>query len=419
MLEELEVSVLLKKDIPALQSNGEVLCNSYPESVISGRSVLPNLTSVMLLPAMSLSTPPSYSYPLSGVQPPEDRQSPHNSAEDDDDKVKRPMNAFMVWSRKMRKKIADENPKMHNSEISKRLGAQWKALSDEEKRPYIEEAKRLREAHMKKHPNYKYKPKRKKQQPLRRFPMDMAASPYGPYFPQRPTGLAQLATPGVHAGRPLWTGQAAQYAIQRSDSAYGSRYYSASSPPGPYSYGGGYSCLSPTSAAYAASRGSYTSGTAQWGAVNGYHCGNGYGMQDGYQHPMLSYGDTPTFGVNGSNPNLPLSFNQCPPHLDTGVSSPSKGVGSPVESVDSCTMLGKDDSVASADSSGENDINSFINVYLDDTTAAVGLEGPESDFKLLASSTSCSDFSSAVMFPASNETLLDSAGSTVPLQHLI
>lgn len=57
--------------------------------------------------------------------------------------------------------MAQEHPKMHNSEISKRLGQEWKDLSEQDKRPFIDEAKRLRQVHMKEHPDYKYRPRRK------------------------------------------------------------------------------------------------------------------------------------------------------------------------------------------------------------------------------------------------------------------
>ncbi|TRY61453.1 hypothetical protein TCAL_09536 [Tigriopus californicus] len=75
--------------------------------------------------------------------------------------IKRPMNAFMVWSQLERRKIIGVTPDKHNAEISKELGRRWKLLPQESRLPYIEEAERLRILHQKEYPDYKYKPKKK------------------------------------------------------------------------------------------------------------------------------------------------------------------------------------------------------------------------------------------------------------------
>ncbi|XP_013137261.1 PREDICTED: transcription factor Sox-12-like [Papilio polytes] len=82
--------------------------------------------------------------------------------------IKRPMNAFMVWSQIERRKICEQTPDMHNAEISKNLGRLWKTLNDEARQPFIDEAERLRQLHMREYPDYKYRPRKKTGKPAQR-----------------------------------------------------------------------------------------------------------------------------------------------------------------------------------------------------------------------------------------------------------
>ena len=76
--------------------------------------------------------------------------------------IKRPMNAFMVFSHHERRKVITEDPRLENTQISKELGRRWKQLSEEERVPYIREADKLRQYHQREYPDYKYKPIKKK-----------------------------------------------------------------------------------------------------------------------------------------------------------------------------------------------------------------------------------------------------------------
>ncbi|XP_068230187.1 transcription factor SOX-8-like isoform X2 [Palaemon carinicauda] len=77
--------------------------------------------------------------------------------------VKRPMNAFMVWAQEARRKLSCSHRQVHNAELSKSLGRIWRGMTEDQKRPFIERADQLRRKHKQEYPDYKYQPRRRKE----------------------------------------------------------------------------------------------------------------------------------------------------------------------------------------------------------------------------------------------------------------
>lgn len=124
------------------------------------------------------------------------------------------MNAFMVWSRTERRKLALKFPNMLNCEISKLLGAEWSRMNEEEKSPYIQESKRLRTIHSQKYPDYSYKPRRRKRK------VAQSQSPYPSInFPSAPpSNLPYQFPPG--GGYPKLSSDSFKMSGFPSDNSY-------------------------------------------------------------------------------------------------------------------------------------------------------------------------------------------------------
>ena len=78
-----------------------------------------------------------------------ERQPKKTVEKDGDQKPKKALTAYFCFMNANRQQVKDENPDDKVGDIAKKLGAMWKSLGEEEKKPYQEMAAKDKERHQK------------------------------------------------------------------------------------------------------------------------------------------------------------------------------------------------------------------------------------------------------------------------------
>ncbi|KAM9723166.1 protein capicua homolog isoform 2-T3 [Menidia menidia] len=108
-----------------------------------------------VVPEQPLSTSPvkRRTQSLSALPKDGDKSSPGKREKDH---IRRPMNAFMIFSKRHRALVHQRHPNQDNRTVSKILGEWWYALGPKEKQKYHDLAFQVKEAHFKAHPDWKW-----------------------------------------------------------------------------------------------------------------------------------------------------------------------------------------------------------------------------------------------------------------------
>ncbi|MEQ2305826.1 hypothetical protein AMECASPLE_001909 [Ameca splendens] len=108
-----------------------------------------------VVPEQPLSTSPvkRRTQSLSALPKDGDKSSPGKREKDH---IRRPMNAFMIFSKRHRALVHQRHPNQDNRTVSKILGEWWYALGPKEKQKYHDLAFKVKEAHFKAHPDWKW-----------------------------------------------------------------------------------------------------------------------------------------------------------------------------------------------------------------------------------------------------------------------
>ncbi|KAE8614132.1 hypothetical protein XENTR_v10008004 [Xenopus tropicalis] len=114
-------------------------------------------------------------------------------------RIKHPMNAFMIWARIHRQMIARSKPDLCNKDISIHLGYEWRKLTEEQKKPYYDEAFKLDRQHQALFPDWKYEPKRRN----KKYSDESAQMPSSSQCKESQTLVHESKIPALVCNQPL------------------------------------------------------------------------------------------------------------------------------------------------------------------------------------------------------------------------
>ncbi|XP_035522905.1 sex-determining region Y protein-like [Morone saxatilis] len=138
------------------------------------------------------------------IQPTEEDLTQMQSGRDKNGYIKRPMNAFMVWSHLHRCALRKACPGASMTDTSVQLGCEWSKLSKEQKRPYYEVAHKLKCMHKQQFPDYEFHPRRKKVREC--LPFGQGAGHQSSVFVSQPQAHSRLQCPSMYAMMPHTVG---------------------------------------------------------------------------------------------------------------------------------------------------------------------------------------------------------------------
>ncbi|GMT06289.1 hypothetical protein PENTCL1PPCAC_28463 [Pristionchus entomophagus] len=91
-----------------------------------------------------------------------EKKEKESNKRDDKTHIRRPMNAFMIFSKRHRPLVHAKHPSRDNRTVSKILGEWWYALAPEQKQEYHELAAQVKEAHQRAFPDWRWTSKTEK-----------------------------------------------------------------------------------------------------------------------------------------------------------------------------------------------------------------------------------------------------------------